>query len=552
MQMRKPKLHTLRQRSASGFFDAIPEGAARRDVENKLSDVAEHAATTWGTYRDWGGFRNTLIRSSFTLGGYVGGGFLSYETAYEALVEAIQMAGHEPNDDDLMWIEQGLEDGSREPLWVSRDKITVTHRPANRPFVLAPENTAELHLSEDFWEARKVLRHIRDTARLRGRGADGVLGAVLARMASLVPGGLRVDTGTGIPTVLNYYSILMGKSSGGKTTSRHIAEAMFPMGYDSDSPDFSLGSGQGIAAAYGSVVDDEFRQDRAKAFFYVDEGARMLALAKQKDSTLMATLRTAWTGSSIGEKNATRERDRRIRDYSLGLVVGLQPGQAAELLRDVYVDDGTLQRFVWFAADKHMVPEQRPKRIGTVRAMPWDLSAAYDQSTEFYVPERLKDEIYALDRDESRPEEEAHAPLLRVRTACLLAVLDNRREVTDEDWALAGAVMASSAAVMASVRRTVESRRKAAQEAYDARRIESEVKKVAALEAHEEKKIEELVLRVVERVRDEPGKARGALIRAIASIRYRDAADTAVERAIDRGLISAREGSRGGETLHPA
>lgn len=530
--------------STSGFFDGVSENVARKIIDDKLTEVAEHVA-----FKGWDGFRTTLMRAALTLGGYVGSNFISYDVAQKALEDSIRIAGQEPNDDDLKWIEQGLEDGARSPFKVMKEQIVVTHRPVKRPFALELGN--EKYLSEDFWEARRVLRHIRDTARQRGRGADGVLGAVLARLSSLIPGHVKVDTGVGMPTSLNYFSILMGPSSSGKTTSRHLAEAMFPFGYDVDSHDHPLGSGQGLVAAYGAVVDDEFRQLHDRAFFHMDEGAALLALAKQRESTHMATLRTAWTGTLLGQKNANAERDRRVKDYSMGLVIGLQPGHAAELLRDIYVDDGTLQRFVWFSTDKHMVPTKRPRQISTVTAMPWDLNTAFDPMSKFVIPDHLKDQIYELDRDESRAEEEAHSVLLRVRTACLLAVLDGRHSVNDEDWALAGAVMAASVAVMASVRQTVAQRRKAAQEAADARRIESEIRKTDALEKHQETKVEQFVLRVVERVKASPGVGRGRLRNAMSSPTYREVAETAIERALDRGLIRTEKGDKIGERLYP-
>jgi len=86
--------------------------AAHRAMDEKLAEVA--------TYNPVGGlgFRNALLRASMTLGGYVGGGFLDRDEAEGRLCAAVSGVWGTPDTDDLLWIRQGLDDGSQRPFYV--------------------------------------------------------------------------------------------------------------------------------------------------------------------------------------------------------------------------------------------------------------------------------------------------------------------------------------------------------------------------------------------------------------------------------------------------
>jgi hypothetical protein len=404
--------------------------------------------------------------------------------------------------------------------------------------VNSPSSGSATNLPQEFWDCRPVLKHIRDAAHLRSRSADAVLGSVLARLSSILPGDLRVDTDTATPASLNFYSIILGGPASGKSTAASLAEMLFPMGYDIYSKKYSVGSGQGIAAAYGTIVEGEFKQIESQAFFTADEGSMLLKLAKSRDSIVLDTIREAWTGSEIGQKNAAAERDRRVRNYAMGLRVCLQPIHAVELFSDANVGDGTMQRFMWFSALDPSIPRGERRR-GMPSEMPFDLAAANTRDP-LVLPEHIKDEIRERDAAGSRgditiePSQE-HALLRQVKTACLLAILDNRQFVTDEDWELAKVMLEVSHRVATSVREGAKQRKQQA----EVGRIEAKHRELDALDARQEKKIEELVLRAIEKVKDKPGIARGALKCSLA--RDRDAADVAIERALDRGLLREEE-----------
>lgn len=417
-------------------------------------------------------------------------------------------------------------------------------------------STSNTNLPQAFWDSRPVLKHIQHAAHMRSRSADAVLGAMLARLSSILPGDLRADTGTATPASLNFYSILLGPPASGKSSSAAIGESLFPMGYDSNSRQWNIGSGQGIAAAYGTVVEGEFRQTETQAFFTCDEGSILLKAARERGNSTLDTLRAAWTGSQIGQKNAAAERDRRISNYALGFQLGLQPVHAIQLFSDENVGDGTLQRFVWFSTIDPSIPLEDDNISSPMPdPIPFDLAAAYARDP-MIIPDSIKRECRYRDRASSRgdilvaPSQE-HALLRQVKIACLLAILDSRRYVTDEDWALAKVMLETSDAVADSVRADAQSRLARKAEARQVGQIQAKIKELDALDEREEKKVEQYVIRAATRVKERPGTARNTL--RLSLTRDKELGDIAIERAIERGLIrsEAYEGGRG-ERLYPA
>lgn len=106
---------------ASAFFvEDVPHTVAQahRTIAEKLAEVTDHA------HKGWSGFRNTLNRSSFAIGAYVGQpDGIEHEHAVGHLLNAIRLAGHEPDGDDLRWIETGLEDGATHPIRIVPDRV---------------------------------------------------------------------------------------------------------------------------------------------------------------------------------------------------------------------------------------------------------------------------------------------------------------------------------------------------------------------------------------------------------------------------------------------
>lgn len=101
--------------------------AANRAIAEKLAEVA-----AW-TAESGVGFRVTLLRAALTLGGYVGGGHLDEADVREQLEKAVSAVWGSPDSDDLLWIQQGLDDGAVRPFWVFTAEDELLHSEAYTP-----------------------------------------------------------------------------------------------------------------------------------------------------------------------------------------------------------------------------------------------------------------------------------------------------------------------------------------------------------------------------------------------------------------------------------
>jgi P4 family phage/plasmid primase-like protien len=95
--------------------------AAERAITGKLAEVSGWSAAG-GV-----GFRAVLLRAALTLGGYIGGGYLDEEIARKRLEAAVSEVWGSPDADDLLWIQQGLDDGAVQPFHVYTEQDAREH-----------------------------------------------------------------------------------------------------------------------------------------------------------------------------------------------------------------------------------------------------------------------------------------------------------------------------------------------------------------------------------------------------------------------------------------
>jgi hypothetical protein len=339
--------------------------------------------------------------------------------------------------------------------------------PATREIISTADTGASLPavLPDTFWQARPVLEHIRRAAHARSRSADAVLHTVLARVAACTEYGVELPPIVGGPASLNYFAAVIGPSGSGKSTSISTGRDLIPeptaqvIDMVDDRP---LGSGEGIAELYmGHQTDDEGKtvrgQVRQNAFVYVDEGEALIGMIDRKGATILETLRRAWSGQTLGQSNASQDRNRVIpaRRYRLGLVIGFQPEKAGRLLADD--TGGTPQRFMFTSAIDPTVPDEPPDWPGPIElAIPDDIAHTIDhgvvQPYRMKVADPIQREIRAADLTRVRGETTAqpldsHAMLHKLKIAGLLAILDRRGHITTDDWHLAGIAWSTSVRV---------------------------------------------------------------------------------------------------------
>lgn len=319
---------------------------------------------------------------------------------------------------------------------------------------------AERMIPGDFYDARPALRHIRRAAHSRLRSADAVLLSVFARIASRTPHTIDLPAVTGSGGSLNFFAALIGAPATGKSSSVRLSGELLPA-LDWMEPDRTLGSGEGIAETF---LGPNRTVDRHNVFIYADEGATMTKIAKRTGGMLAESLRSAWTGETLGQNNATPDRRRHVPQgsYRLGFVIGYQPIVAADLLADDA--SGTPQRFLFASAEDPNVPHvglvpswPSPLAVPPLTAELLDNHAAGDgedirhvMTIDDPIARQIMTEQRAQITGEYRPNIlDAHRHLHLLKIAAVLAVLDGRLHISAEDWALAGIVWQTSCRVRA-------------------------------------------------------------------------------------------------------
>ncbi|MGI8936895.1 MAG: hypothetical protein ACR2JF_01530 [Iamia sp.] len=330
--------------------------------------------------------------------------------------------------------------------------------------------TTSTSLPGGWWTARPELAHVRQAAHARARSADALLGVILARVAAATPPTVRLPAIVGSPGSLNLAVAIVGAPGIGKSSGAEVGAELVALDDPAVGDAVPIGSGEGLVDAFlGPPVEEVDpvtgdkrrvrRQVRRGVLAVLDEGQALAELGQRKGSTLMPTLRTAWTGGVLGQANAAEDRRRRLpaHAYRLAVLIGLQPEHAAALLDDAAA--GTPQRFLWLAGLDPTVPDEPPPWPGP---LPWTAPAPTSHGAtpvplEMAVPPEVAAGIRAANVARTRGEAsvdtlDAHRDLSRLKVAGLLAVLADRpTRMTAEDWHLAGTVLDTSDAVRASL-----------------------------------------------------------------------------------------------------
>lgn len=321
-----------------------------------------------------------------------------------------------------------------------------------------------LVLPEEFWQARPMLSHIRTAALSRLVHPTGVLLVVLARVAALAPHTLRLPATVGSELGLSTLVMLAGHASAGKSgcagTGRDLLVCHDPSRRDGIPP----GSGEGLVELlYGTETtsDEKGRTVKQRVLKYhnvfavVDEGTVLAELGDRKGSTLASTLRTIYTHGTLGQANASKDTHRIARgdQYVYGLVAGIQPELAGPMFTPEALAAGTTQRYLWAVLDGAELVDNPPDWPGP---LDWKPPGSRVETSRLELHSAITAALIADRLAQARADQlepiDAHGALRRLKVASLLAVLDERLAVTEEDWHLAGIVNDLSHAAMSHVR----------------------------------------------------------------------------------------------------
>jgi hypothetical protein len=345
-----------------------------------------------------------------------------------------------------------------------RRKLNAEQRAVNiaalAPLVTSGEITSgppALNADEDsFWHEREILEHILTASRARLVGPYAVLGCVLARVAAFTHPSTCLPPIIGGAAPLSLYVALRARSGGGKSSPSSVAEALIPRPPLWAKGPLPLGSGEGLIDQYlesYEIPSDDGkkkgkigkRQSHYGVLFVLDEGQMVAEIGNRKGATILPTLRTAWSGSALGQANASIETFRNLpaMHYALGLVSLWQQKSGAMLLADA--DGGTPQRFVWLPTNDIKASRNRPKWPGELDWAPPppykfdDILNHHHLAVHATIEDEIVDKHIAINLHESEEENplDAHRRLNKLKVAGCLAVLDGRSNVSPDDWRIA-------------------------------------------------------------------------------------------------------------------
>ena len=458
--------------------------------------------------------------------------FWSPAAAHALIWDAAQTAGYDDPRSATKTIDSGLATVS----WVA-ELVSEPARPPGgartRPRgdeevpwpTEGPDDPPEV---AGFWDSRPALGFIREFALHRYAAPWAVLGATLARAVACVEPNIQLPAVIGTEASLNLFVGLIGQSGGGKDIANGVAKALLlPVeGRDPVPLDvIPLGSGEGLSHIYmkpppklskkkGQADEDSaaiglaFNGDpdvaiqyRTRALVNIAEIDTMGSLSQRRGSTIGGQLRQAWSGQQLGFQyvDLTKRMIVPEHSYRLCLTAGIQPGRAGVLLEET--DGGTPQRFLWLPAYNREIEEPTDEQIDNppppMAGQEWTPPRYRAGQVCFKVCSTARRTIVRAHIARGRGEGDAldgHSLLNRLKTAAALAILCGDRperqcEVTEEDWELAGVIMAVSDATRARVQQVLaeqareENKQRAIAEAHKTLVVESKLEDVGVKRA---------------------------------------------------------------------
>jgi hypothetical protein len=419
---------------------------------------------------------NRLNTAAFRIGQLVADGAIDINAAQNNLMSAAGACGLPPTEAQST-IASGLRSGQQQPRGMRQipklqpvQRPAATTAPANDGWPAAPIVTPSAPYDQ-IWNARPVLSHVFAFSRACSVSPWAVLGSTLTNLIVHTPFGICLPpigrsegrkVSLGGEASLNLFVTLVGPSGSGKGLADSVARKVFTF---PEIESNKTGSGEGIAHSYRYRKNGELewvREEDHAALFTVTESDLPAAQSNRQGATLLPELRAAWSGETLGT-SAYADPTRRVpvpaHQYRMCLVMHMQPKKAGWLLDDA--DGGTPQRFLWMPATDPTIPDEPWPEIDP---LPWSpplmsKDMAYKSGAMKVCDEAvvvLREAHLARQRDQIAPLD-GQAGLCRLKVAAALAIMEERLEVSGEDWALSGMVMDRSDATRAEVQQTLRS-----------------------------------------------------------------------------------------------
>ena len=316
--------------------------------------------------------------------------------------------------------------------------------------------STSLNLPDEFWEARAPLRHIRDAAYSQFTAPDAVFAGIVARYTAMLPPTVQIPGST-----LDMFFVTHTPSGVGKSSAGIAASDLYTRERPADVIlDGYVGSGEGLAEAFFSYQDADGNpcghskkgaqkvQTKWGLHFSTDEGKALAASASRQGSVLITTLCQAWMGEPIGQLLADPSKSRMIgrKKVRVTAEIRIQTANGHLLFADEYSTTGLAQRMVCLPARDPRIADlswDLPAWPGELDLPTPDLIQGGRQIT--YCPEIVNDlrvsRRAAHDPNWSIDPLDTHSGLSALKLAGILALWDERTEVSLEDRALAEMVL---------------------------------------------------------------------------------------------------------------
>jgi hypothetical protein len=406
------------------------------------------------------------------------------------------------------------------------------------PLDLDPDHEAE------FWGSRRILAHLHDYARARRVSPWAVLAVALARIITATPPAVCLPPIVGGRASLNIFIGLVGPSGSGKGAAEVVAAEAVHVG---PIVSHNVGSGEGIAHGYAHRERGVLVRHEDAILFSVPEIDSLAAQGfGRQGATLMPQLRSGWTGEQLGFGYADPKKRIIVEahTYRLCMVAGIQPGRAGCLLGDV--DGGTPQRFLWMPSTDPAAPDQpaeepRP-HTWTPPAQP-RFSAVGGHHVQ--VCQSARDAVDAARLGRLRGNTGAvldgHELLARLKAAAALGIAEGRYTVDEEDWELAGTILAKSTATRTLVEEGLRAR---AAETNHARAEADARRAVIVTERLDDAAVKRVCKAVLRRLPEGEWVSGGKLRKSLTSGDRRYCSE-ALDRLLDTAQVEGSEEPRG-------
>ena len=389
--------------------------------------------------------------------------------------------GLENRDGSIPWspydwfvaTEHNYDDRSAMAEIYRRRGITVGTAPPQRAGSREPPSinaTSQWRLPtahSDYWSASARNRHILAAARAAMVSPDALDVVVYALESLLIPSNYLLPAIVGGKQPLNFLACLVANTGLFKTSTLDAArDLMGPL------PPWviqiGMGSGEGIGATFlkeetelskngksmvktGRLV----RNDIQAAFFEADEGRSLSEIAARSGATIIANLCKAWSGSTLGEANADLTTRRHVldRDYRIAALVNIQPAVFTKLFSEANTGTGLTGRFMFSGTLDADIPDERgpdpgllehpdfPKMPTTLEIDPTIIALAETKIRRLHRTGGLDSELDAVNQNAA----------VIARMAGIAVLVDDRRRITVDDWAVAEMRATASAACLATL-----------------------------------------------------------------------------------------------------